>query len=202
MWNTFKQSIIPLLGFQTINCSFMENAIWCILFRYVFCFFADILVQNADLIPDVLRACWSCFRIPMRPGFIPVSKRLPGPFITSHNIYYVKSNMPDPACIHNRNHLNTCMLRDATIKMSTTFQQHFFKFSLSWSHPRKDTLCFIVMNYWDIITQNRINDIFLKTGCWNQSRMNHSWIILNRWWNHFIPLPYRGQKKMEGFWIA
>ena len=47
-----------------------------------------------------LRAGELSWHISDRPGFTPASKGLRGPFITSHNIYYVKPNMLVWGCLY------------------------------------------------------------------------------------------------------
>ena len=62
------------------------------------------VAQNSTLAKAHSRAGESSVRISDRSGFIPSSKGLRGSFITSHNIYYVKSNM------RIRGRLHVCIL--------------------------------------------------------------------------------------------
>ncbi len=75
----------------------------------------DNYIQNPELIPDSLRAGKRLTRISGRLEITPVSKRLRGPFITSHNIYYVKSNASVQESVRVCNRLNTCVLEDVII---------------------------------------------------------------------------------------
>ena len=71
------------------------------------------------------------------PKKYPVSNSLRAPFITSHNIYYVKSHRHIPWLVSISNRLDTCGLECASTRMSTTFQHDISRFSVMESQPRK-----------------------------------------------------------------
>ena len=54
-------------------------------------------------------------RISCHPGFTPASKDLRGPLVTSHNIYYVKSNILVRGCLRVCILLILCLMRQADI---------------------------------------------------------------------------------------
>jgi len=87
--------------------------------------------KNRDAIPGDLRAGERSIRIPDRLDICPV---IPGPFrspLTSHNIYYVKSNLPAERMIHFYIPIILCWLRIAdntfvnNFSTTSTFRQRF-----------------------------------------------------------------------------